>query len=248
MPRRELGVILAALCLLATSCGGEPRPAAVAGNDQKVLPSETLQDWVTYGDRLVVVEATAESASPISEGERESGEGYSSRQVSMKIITTHWSSPETDRTRELETPTELTTANGGSVVKGKTRKPVRFDGETYATVGQPYLALLTYSSIALTVDPQTRAVTRFEKPSWTIGALVPLEDGLVAPADDPDGEDSPVRAKLAALTPEASGELLGKTEPDPAASEYAALDPVARYQNVVLDTGSTPAPGPAEQG
>lgn len=248
MRRRALGVAFMALCVFLSACGADGEsPASVAGNEQKVLPVETIEDWVTYGDRLVVVEATAERASPISEAEREQGEGYSVRQVSMKVISTYWSSPETKRTRELKTPTEFTAPNGGSLVKGKTRKPVRFDGETYAQVGQQYLALLTHSSIALMVDPSTRSVSEFEKPSWRVGALLPLKDGVVAPEDDSDGEGPPAHSKLATLTPDASGELLSTTEPDPAAAQYTDLDPVARYQNVALDSGSTPKPGPAEQ-
>lgn len=247
MRRPSFGVLLAASCLLFASCAGETTPVTVAGNEQKALPVETLEDWVTYGDRLVVVEATSESASPISEEERNRGEGYSARQVTMQILSTHWSSSETERTRSLTTPQKVTTANGGSLVNGKTRKPVRFDGETYARVGQQYLALVTYSAIALTVDPETRAVSSFEEPSWTVGALLPLENGRVAPVEDTANGESPARAKLTTLTPEASGDLLDDTDPDLAAAKYAYLDPVARYQNVALDTGSSPQPGPAEQ-
>lgn len=239
MRRRTIAAFMVAVVAMGASSCAEPT-RVITGDAQEALPRATLQDWVTYGDKLVVVKTTGETADPLTEEERLRGEGFSARKVTYEIQTTTWARSGSNQSL----PIKIEAANGGWIVRGDKRTEVQFSGQAKAEIGASYLALLTYSDITAAVDPKTRKVTAGEGRAWTVIDLLPLSGGKVTSAGDE--KQFPVRADLASLTPEESGARLGITDPDPVAEKYMNLDPVVRYQNVQLDKSAEAPPTPAK--
>jgi len=226
--------------LVAASCGGSS--PVIRGEAQDALPRATLENWATYGDKLVVVKAIAESEDTLSAEEKERGEGYISRTVTFQIGSGKWTRPGAKR----RMPTTIDVANGGWVVHGQDRQEMQLEGYTKAEVGKSYVALFTYSDVTAIVDPETRKVTPGEGASWTLLDLVPLRNNTIASPSQEDATRFPARASIARLSPEAAGQKLQSTKPEQAAAKYMDLDPVVRYQDVQLDRAEQTPPTPGE--
>ncbi|MFI8423644.1 hypothetical protein [Streptomyces sp. NPDC085479] len=56
-------------------------------------PNQSVTDWVTYADHVVVVTPTAERDRSISAEDRERGEGVVLRELELRVDATLWSSP-----------------------------------------------------------------------------------------------------------------------------------------------------------
>ena len=97
-------LVLVALLVGASGCVAvqEPRHEVIAHGAQ-ALPAGTIEDWVTYGDKLVEFRAVAESRVPPTRAEIDRGEGLIGRRVDLRIGTVQWNSaqPRCKRCRSI---------------------------------------------------------------------------------------------------------------------------------------------------
>ena len=168
------------LTMGGTSSGGQNSGWASGGvifaSGQTVLPNETLTDWVTYGDRAVVMTVTDESRGELTPEERERGEGHTLRTVDLQREKTLWTRDGSSQ----NPPTGLTVAAGGWIVHGTDERELRMEGSSSFTVGTSYLVLLTYGDPTSGVDPTTREYMEgSEGPSWGVLDAVHLAENVV---------------------------------------------------------------------
>ena len=152
MRRRTIAAFMVAVVAMGASSCAEPT-RVFTGDAQEALPRATLQDWVTYGDKLVVVKTTGETADPLTDEERLRGEGFSARKVTYEIQTTTWARSGSNQSL----PIKIEAANGGWIVRGDKRTEVQFSGQAKAEIGASYLALLTY---LISPQPSTPKLAR----------------------------------------------------------------------------------------
>jgi hypothetical protein len=87
-----VGIAVAALAAPAADPGGEAAAEEVLlGQGSDLYPSTTAEDWVTYADHVVVVEAVSEATIAPTAEELERGEGVIGRTVSLSIEEVLWS-------------------------------------------------------------------------------------------------------------------------------------------------------------
>ncbi|MFB7357914.1 hypothetical protein [Streptomyces gardneri] len=58
-----------------------------------IYPNQSVSDWTTYADHVVVVTPTAEKDQSVSAEDRERGEGVVLRELKLRVEETLWSSP-----------------------------------------------------------------------------------------------------------------------------------------------------------
>ena len=71
--------------LLVAACGSSRDEMIVAASSSSVVPMETLEDWVTYGDHLVELTVLDERRIPPTEEEMQRGEGTIGRRITVKV-------------------------------------------------------------------------------------------------------------------------------------------------------------------
>jgi hypothetical protein len=87
-----VGIAVAALAAPAADPGDEAAAEEVLlGQGSDLYPSTTADDWVTYADHVVVVEAVSEATITPTAAELERGEGVIGRTVSLAIEEVLWS-------------------------------------------------------------------------------------------------------------------------------------------------------------
>ena len=213
---RRLAVPAVALAVLA-ACGGQPRMssarAASASYDASV-PSESLRDWVTYADAVVVGTVERTWALPISHEEREAGEGYIARQVRVRIDDTVWRR----HTGAPTPPAEVTFVTFGWTFDGDRRDPSS-GGPIWLQPGKRYVIPLA----------------RWKRDGWApfsaIATLQLGDRGRIAP---PDGDDAmPWETRFSGRSTQEAAEILAAIEPDPSAPTDPRLDPEERAAGVL---------------
>ncbi|PZF82511.1 hypothetical protein [Jiangella anatolica] len=215
---RRLPAVLA-LVATAAGCGSDPGSSgdATATIDCR-LPCETLTDWVSYADHVAYVEVIDERELAFEqlEGEPE-GNGYVPREVSADVGDVLWS-----RDGAPALPGEVSWGTGGWSVDDGDREPVEFG--VPVDVGERYLAVLV-------LTPEEDG-----PPAWA--PIAPHAVLAVGDDDVPEGSgpETPGRAALAGESPDEIAELLAGTAPDPVALRYYDVDPVSRYNAVVLES------------
>ncbi|WP_051732735.1 hypothetical protein [Kitasatospora phosalacinea] len=232
-------------------------PAAPAPTGHRViladakerLPSDTAQDWVSYGDHTVVAKVTAETADTPSAEEQASGEGYVSRTVTLAVQQTLW-----DRSGAPALPAGLTLTVDGWAFTGSTRTPLSTEGSRLE-VGHTYLLTLARfasgewapigGGARLPYDNSTVGNGEYEGTAVTPDSLMKIAaSGPNSTNADPgSGADASADTAPATVLDKVVGQggtsvaaLLTGTAPDPVAQQNFALDPVARRAAVVGTT------------
>jgi hypothetical protein len=211
--------ILGLVVLTATSCGGaEDRGGLLGSSGADAYPHETLTDWVTYGDAVVVFEVVAEKELPPSEEEVEAGEGIIMRELRAKVRSPIWSAE-----GATAVPAEFTFVSSGWSFKGDDRRPMSTEGAGRLEVGRQYVGPVSpgapYGSDGW--YPMHHAETL----EWTNGRA-----SSEAAADGGEvvrGEA--VGAVIGRTAPEIAA-LLDRQTPDPKAAADRSLSPRERYQ------------------
>lgn len=234
--RLKIAVIISTCMLLATT-GCAPSAEndgvrVIASEGLRVLPAESLTDWVTYVDAVVVARVTAKEISPEkpSSDEEESGEGYAVQLVTFDILDTLWA-PE-GRARP---DTTFTTGYNGFVWENGDRENatplVEADAARFEIGGTYVLPLVDYVGLDGwgVLDPTS---------------VLPFEDGIVGNGETilgADGRPTPQFSlsqpaqKLWGRDRDGIVETLSQTKPDPYASPYADLPAEERYQRAIRD-------------
>lgn len=205
--------------MAAVGCGGQGENRATIEADSKaVLPNERLQDWVSYGDAVVVVRLISQTTSSTTPEEKAAGEGITSRKVVAEVVKVLWT-----RRAEEKVPDRLGLITFGSVVRGGQQTPIAGDSARLA-IGSSYLM-----PIVNWPRPQ---------PGWAPlydGQIFAWSDGRVDP-DAAQGSEIANGPSAAAQVAGKSGDqiaaLLRATPPDPVAAANADLDAEARFDEV----------------
>ena len=213
---RRLVVPAVAMAVLG-ACGGQPRMSsarAASVNHDASVPSESLRDWVTYADAVVIGTVEQTSALPISDEEREAGEGYISRRVRVRIDDIVWRR----HTRAPTPPAAVTFITFGWTFDGDRRDPSS-GGPIWLQPGKRYVIPLA----------------RWKRDGWapfSAIATLQLDDrGRVAP---PDGDEAmPWETRLSGRSAQEAAQILAAIEPDPSAPTDPGLDPEERMAGVL---------------
>jgi hypothetical protein len=227
-------VVVAVFAILALSGGcsapdsdlpGSPsarprgEPASSATRDL-AFPSDTVQDWVSYADRVVAVEITGEGRRPPSEEEIALGRVSRFRMVTWQRRRVLWANP----ARPEEDPPATGSTYGGSYASDRDEGEVEaFGGDPVLVVGHTYLAVLTHTALGGDVGLPRE---------WLPVAMLPFDDDLVG-----DGEryrgwtgQEELLSAVWGRTGAQVTELLVSTPVDPKVRPYAEQDAARKYQ------------------
>jgi len=138
--RRWLGTSIA-VALCAAGCGDDDHGYAVVRSPDYMFPGDTLEDWVSHGDRLAVI-AVVDDTEPEPWPAYKNSGGLEGRKVTVRVERTLWRKP--------GAPTAGRTLRFG--VWGwiweddqdphSERRPLVSDGAPRMEVGRRYLTML----------------------------------------------------------------------------------------------------------
>jgi hypothetical protein len=198
--------------------------AIVIGQASDRLPSETLTDWVSYSDQVVIaeVESERELSPPAAAVQR--GEGLIGRRISARVTTTLWS-----RTAAPDLPPAVDLLVWGWVLQDGKRLPFTSGGAPRPSVGQSYVFPLA----------------QLASGEWVVlahSAVLPVAAGAVRKPEPAEvGVVAPLARKYAGRGVEDLSRDLAASKPDSVAAHYFDRDPEARWAAVV-QARATPQP------
>lgn len=223
---------LSLLLLLVAGCapeaGGQVR--VLTGDGLAVLPAESLTDWVTYVDAVVIAKVTSkeQSAEPVTPDEEESGEGYAVQLVTFDVLDTLW------HPKDYTAPPESFTTSYNAFVwengdRDKAIPLVEANAVRFEVGGTYLLPLVDYA----TFDEWAPIL-----PS----SVLPFEDGIAGKGETIlGGDNTPApHAALSAPAQQLWGlgrqeivDMLNATAPDPYATPFVHLPPEEQYQQAL---------------
>ncbi|WP_143202259.1 hypothetical protein [Streptomyces sp. CB01249] len=221
-------VVGALVTLLVVQAHGDDhqsaRSSVVISHGDQLLPSDTLTDWVTYGDHLVVATVTGQRELAPTPEETEAGEGYIPRVISLRIDNVLWS-----RNEAPNAPSTFETDIDGWQFHGDRRDAVRMEGEPMLEVGKQYVLPILYFS-------KTKTVQNAGWSTLSPNSIVPYQEGILGKGDvipsvrQADGDTKPADARgpFFGKAPEELVSALKSTPPDPAAADAMKLPPDER--------------------
>lgn len=217
-PRILSGVGLVVVLLLAVGCGGAGDSPEVIGDGGGRFPADTLEDWKSYADHVVVYSVVAENEVPPDPQEQERGEGMVGRTVNLRVEEILWSAQ-----RGPDLPNEVSMRVAGWALEDGVRRRFRLHGSPRVELGQRFLAPLV----------------RVEEPfvEWwplSTSAVVPVVDGRI---QTDDTLDNPVGKEFAGHAISALDESLARQDPDPLAAKHQELRPTERVEAVLAEGG-----------
>jgi hypothetical protein len=213
-----------ALALAACATSVNQSPIVVRGGGAVELPSESLTDWVSYGDVVVAVHVDSETQQPETDDVKRTGEGLVGRTVELSVTSTLWT-----REPKFVAPAKTSVDVWGWVVRDGKKAPTVPLGSSRIEVGHSYILAWTSSG---------------RRPGWTSlgpGAEIPFDQGIAGTGErvgaDPGHTDSPATAyqQLKGRDGDSVAALLARTAPDPLAAKYASLPVLERYQRVTSE-------------
>jgi hypothetical protein len=221
------------------------RPNVIIAQGKDGLPNSSPVDWVSYGDRVAVVDVTSESVIPASAEEVAAGEGYIGRRITLNVGETVWSRPGAPTP-----PSTLSPVVDGWSFQGDTRTPIALEQSSRLEPGHTYVLSLaqlsdgTWSALgsqsALPYDGDTIGAGEYQGQTVTtaqFGTAVKSHDkssaqggGYVVQGTEVIMESV---AELTVGKPVDYVEtLLTTTDPNPVAEANFDLDPIARFEAV----------------
>jgi hypothetical protein len=204
--------------------------AACAPNSQdiitaadSVVPVDTFQDWVTYGDYLVEFVVVSEESIPPSKEELDRGKGTIGRRITIQLSKPLW----TRRTLRngLKAPSTIVTGGGFWAFHGKTEQRVRINNRDWLEVNSRYLAILSYIDEEYAVNPKKSPSSA--SPHWGPLTWMSYDGGMVRSTSA-----TQLRNAVIGTTGSQLAGILAATQPDPDAAPYMSEDPALRYQHV----------------
>lgn len=195
---------------------GEPASSAVR---DLAFPADTLQDWVTYADRVVVVRIDSEARREPTPEEVRLGRRSTHRMVTWTRQAVLWANPA--RPAE-DAPSTMTTYGGSWSSQRDNAHPETFGGEPALFVGHTYLAALTHTALGPGAERE-----------WIDLMVLPFDDGLVGDGErfrGWQGQEELLDA-VWGKTGDEVAELLRLTPIDPEARPFAGEDAAPKYQH-----------------
>ena len=220
-----VGGIVALVWAIAGGSGSVGGGGLVSG--AKALPDETLQDWVTYSDHVVIVTATGERQLPETAEERKAGEGLRIRMADLRVDEVLWSAEDAP-----PAPKSLSMPYGGWLFHGNTEEVMALEGAVSVDVGKSYVMAIVHDAFGTGEDTWDGLGT---------GAILVLDQGTVR-----DGTSAEVMRQLGGRTSEEVAVVMAGTSPDPVAMQFSDLPAVEQYQATVARTEPKGTPGPGE--
>lgn len=133
-----------------------------------LVTMESVQDWATFADDVVLVRVLSEEKMAVSEEERAAGEGYIPRTITVEVRRTLWSQPAIDRAVPL-----TMTLEQGAWLFGRDRPERRVLADlkgSWGQVGHDYVVAIAYSGFG----PAESA-----KKKWGVLTMLPADGGVV---------------------------------------------------------------------
>ncbi|MGI9032057.1 MAG: hypothetical protein ACR2HP_19065 [Ilumatobacteraceae bacterium] len=201
---------------------GERAAVAIEGGSAR-LPFETLTDWVSYGDAVILGTVTAETEIPPTAEAETRGEGLIGRALTVTVDEIIWQHPTSEGA-----PAEFSfTGYPWELRSGERIQTVSVEAG-WLEVGRQYLL----------------AVTKYEPDGWgpiNPSTALPVADGVI---QDVEGTESSFELELAGADTVTARSRIEEADPDPTAEQYRELDPDAQWQAVVSERD--PGPGAGE--
>lgn len=242
MNRSLVGSATACILTLVGCSSASPQPVGPSlaaeevmssGIASKALPDTTAQDWVTYGDHLVLVTVTEEFRPPPPEEDVKRGEGIRGRSVMLELDSdVLWSRPTLGKSTP-DLPKTLKTLAGAWVFHGDVERRLVGGGDPWMQVGYQYLAIFIFGRDGSTGD---------EPAGWAMFRAVPLVNGVVTDVAD----RSPFHAAIVGKKPKEVAKILSETDVDPAAAKYMSEDARDRFVHRQTDVEGSPPAAPGE--
>lgn len=228
MTKRVLaGVVAGAVVLVAGAAAvvvpkitGDDQSSVIEAEGQNLLPSETLEDWVTYSDHVAVVKLASTRDIPASDEEVKAGEGYIPRATTYEITSVLWS-----RKGAREAPSTIETDIDGWSFKEGTKTPVKLKGQPLLDkIGNVYVMPIVYLE-------KTASVGVAGWSNLSPDSILPFEDDVVGRGDSIIGDDGRTKAvdQLWGQSRQDLTSTLSEQRPDPAAEPFMSDPPDVRY-------------------
>lgn len=202
------------------------RPPVIISDGEQLLPSETLTDWSTYSDHLVVVTVAGQRELAPTADEVRAGEGYIPRVIDLRVDKVLWS-----RKDAPGAPASFETDLDGWQFKGDRRTAIRLRGEPMMEVGKEYVLPIVHFD-------KTKTVPNAGWSALSPDSIFPYQGGTLG-----EGDVIPsLQAKGLATPSDARGPFFDKdpaelaaalkaTPPDPAAADAMTLPPDERMRH-----------------
>lgn len=212
------GVLAGAVTVAAgVMPGGDGSSAAnslTVGSGKGKFPTETVRDWVTYGDQLAVIKIQSERERLFQHDNPD--EGMIGRAVTVEVEKTLWSRegapPAPKSSFEIGVP-------GWTLHDGK-RTEFAIKGSPRVEVGSTYVAVLV----------------RLASDQWVpLGgeAIFPYRDDVLGRGEQKGGiSRMPARQQVEGKSANELVELLRNTSPDPDAAGITTSDPEEKARTV----------------
>lgn len=222
----RLAVVVVAV-VFAAGCGGtrnggseDTAPRTVHVESLTAVPVRTTEDWVSYGDAVVVAHVIESVEVAPTDEEVETGGGMIDRMVTFAVEEVLW-----QREGGPEAPDTFTDGQLGWVFDETGRARIESDAMAWVESGKRYLMPL-----AVWADGEWGSLTSIELTDGGVPALDAPQRAEVAgePDDVPEGAVE----MLAGGTLDGVAAELEATEPDPTAAANFHLDPIARSEAV----------------
>lgn len=219
-----VGVLALLLCACSPAAPEAPGTPSVRPRGEPVssasrdlaFPADTLEDWVSYGDRVVAVEVVAEAHRPTEPGPDPQSPRW--RDVTWRNRGELWANP----ARPDEPAPRESTASGGVWTSDRADAGVEAaGGDPVLYVGHTYAAVLTLTRVG---DAGPR--------EWITLAMLPFDDGVVGDGEEYlgwEGQEATLDAVWGRTGPELAA-ILSSTPVDPDVVPYADRDASERWQ------------------
>ncbi|MDA1279291.1 MAG: hypothetical protein O3B95_04535 [Chloroflexi bacterium] len=212
------GLLTVLVVALSGCTAGKGEPASANESAHMRLPSDDVEDIVTYADQFSVFSVIAEREiePPLEVYER--GEGYLGREITIRIEDTLWS-----RGVVANAEGEIDLKVLGWVMHENVRRPIQFNDAPRLMPGTTYVGPLVW----LTGEP-------FGDGMWvgyTSPANLEVENGrIVKPELDATAKPKPIVEALSGKSLTEVRQVFAVASPDPFSLEFSDLDPETRWR------------------
>jgi len=205
------------IALIGCTSSNNTETTTTSGSAYTRLPSDDVEDIVTYADQVSVFSVIAEREIEPPPEVYERGEGYLGREITIRIEDTLWS-----RGVIANAEGDIDLKVQGWVMHENIRRPIQFNGAPRLELGNTYVGPLVW----LTGDP-------FGDGEWvgyTSGANIQVINERTAEPDlatNPRFED--IAITLGGKSISELEQILNNTPPDRFSIQHADLDPESRW-------------------
>lgn len=128
---------IAVLASCSSDVGSGESLPPIGANASARWPHETLSDWVSYGDAIVIVEVIDEAETAPTPDELERGEGLVGRTLTAEVEAIVWQHPQAARP-----PNEFRFDSLPWALENGEKRPMAFAGAVRPEVGGRYLVVV----------------------------------------------------------------------------------------------------------